>query len=116
MKNKVLDEQIEYYRARAAEYDESIASFSDVFAPAKAMLKELGQFDQILELACEAFFDPFVCYLDDEIVGSELRERIVGLTATWILLYIVYVMRDDRIRIVSARLATKAEREIYENQ
>ena len=26
------------------------------------------------ELACEAFFDPFVCYLDDEIVGSELRE------------------------------------------
>ena len=24
------------------------------------------------ELACESFFDPFVCYLDDEIVGSEL--------------------------------------------
>ena len=68
------------------------------------------------ELACEVFFDPFVCYLDDEIVGSELRERIVGLTAAWILLYIVYVMRDDRIRIVSARTATKAEREIYENQ
>jgi len=68
------------------------------------------------ELACEAFFDPFVCYLDDEIVGSELRERIVGLTTTWILLYIVYVLRDDRIRIVSTRLVTKAEREIYENQ
>jgi len=68
------------------------------------------------ELVCEAFFDPFVCYLDDEIVGSELRERIVGLTTTWILLYIVYVLRDDRIRIVSARLVTKAEREIYENQ
>lgn len=68
------------------------------------------------ELACEAFFDPFVCYLDDEIVGSELRERIVGLTTTRILLYIVYVLRDDRIRIVSTRLVTKAEREIYENQ
>ena len=68
------------------------------------------------ELACESFFDPFVCYLDDEIVGSELRERIVGLTTTWMLLYIVYVMRDDMIRIVSARLATNAEREVYENQ
>lgn len=76
----------------------------------------LRKHDVGFELACEAFFDPFVCYLDDEIVGSELRERIVGLTTTWILLYIVYVLRDDRIRIVSARSVTKAEREIYENQ
>ena len=68
------------------------------------------------ELACEAFFDPFVCYLDEEIVGTELREKIVGLTTTWLLLYIVYVMRDDLIRIVSARLVTNAEREVYENQ
>ncbi len=68
------------------------------------------------ELACESFFDPFICYLDDEIVGSELRERIVGLTTTWLLLYIVYVMREDIIRIVSARLVTNEEREIYENQ
>jgi uncharacterized DUF497 family protein len=68
------------------------------------------------ELACEAFFDPFICYLDEEIVGTELREKIVGLTTTWLLLYIVYVMRDDVIRIVSARLVTNAEREVYENQ
>ncbi len=54
------------------------------------------------ELACEAFFDPFVCYLDEEIIGSELRERIVGLTTTWLLLYIVYAMRGDVIRIISA--------------
>ena len=68
------------------------------------------------ELACEAFFDPFICYLDEEIVGSELRERLVGLTTTWLLLLIVYVIRDDVIRIISARTVTKAEREIYENQ
>ena len=68
------------------------------------------------ELACEAFFDPFVCYLDEEIVGTELRGKIVGLTTSWLLLYIVYVMRDDVIRIVSARLVTNAEREVYENQ
>ena len=68
------------------------------------------------ELAAEAFFDPFVCYLDEQIVGSELRERLVGLTTTWLLLLVVYVMRGDVIRIVSARMVTKAEREIYENQ
>lgn len=68
------------------------------------------------ELACEAFFDPFVLYLDDEMVGGEVRESIVGLTTTWLLLHVVYVMREDHIRIVSARLATNAERESYENQ
>ena len=68
------------------------------------------------ELTAEAFFDPFVCYLDEQIVGSELRERLVGLTTTWMLLLVVYVIRGDVIRIVSARIVTKAEREIYENQ
>ena len=68
------------------------------------------------ELAAEAFFDPFVCYLDEQIVGSELRERLVGLTTTWVLLLVVYAMRDDVIRIISARMVTKAERDIYENR
>ena len=27
------------------------------------------------EYVADAFFDPFVCYLDEQIVGSELRER-----------------------------------------
>jgi len=68
------------------------------------------------ELACEAFFDPFVRYLDEQIVGSELRERLIGLTTAWWLLLVVYVMRGDVIRIISARMVTKTEREIYENQ
>ena len=72
--------------------------------------------DVSFELACEAFFDPFVCYLDDEIVEGELREAVMGLTTTWQLLYVVYALRDDMIRIISARLVTKTEREIYENQ
>lgn len=68
------------------------------------------------ELACEAFFDPFICYLNDEMIDGELREAIMGLNTTWQLLYVVYVLRDDIIRIVSARLVTNAERETYENQ
>lgn len=57
-----------------------------------------------------------VCYLDEEIVGTELRERLVGLITTWLMLYIVYVMRGDVIRIISARTATREEREMYENK
>ncbi|MBN1311863.1 MAG: BrnT family toxin [Anaerolineae bacterium] len=72
--------------------------------------------DVSFELACEVFFDPFVCYLNDEVIEDELRETILGLTGNWRLLYVVYVMRDDVIRIVSARLATRTERERYENQ
>ncbi|MFZ5909712.1 MAG: BrnT family toxin [Chloroflexota bacterium] len=68
------------------------------------------------ELACEAFFDPFVRYLDDEVVDGELRETIIGLATNWQLLYVVYVMREDVIRVISARLVTNAERETYENQ
>jgi len=68
------------------------------------------------ELACETFFDPFVLYLDDETVDGELRETIIGLATNWQLLYVVYVMRDDIIRIISARLVTNAERKTYENQ
>lgn len=68
------------------------------------------------EVACEAFFDPFVCYLSDEMIDGELRETIIGLTPNWQLLYVVYVIRGELIRIISARLVTNAERETYENQ
>lgn len=68
------------------------------------------------ESACEAFFDPFVCYLDDEVIDDELRATIIGLTTNWQLLYVIYVMRSDIIRIISARLVTKMERYTYENQ
>ena len=69
------------------------------------------------ELACEAFFDPFVFLVDDdeEYVEGELREKIIGLTAGWQLLYLVYIMREDRVRLISARPATNVERKQYEN-
>ncbi len=68
------------------------------------------------EAACEAFFDPFVLYLDDEIVNRELRESIIGMTTNWRQLYVVYVLSEDIVRVISARVVTKAEREKYENQ
>ena len=52
MNKPILDEQIEYYRARAQEYDESIADATNLLAPGKTLLLNLGKFVSILELAC----------------------------------------------------------------
>lgn len=69
------------------------------------------------ERACEAFFDPFLYVVDeDEYAGNELREKIIGIARDWRILYVVYVMRDDRIRVISARDATVVERVRYEAQ
>jgi uncharacterized DUF497 family protein len=41
------------------------------------------------------------------VIGTSLRER---------LLYVVLVERGDRDRIISARLASPAERDVYEGR
>lgn len=56
MSDPILNEQIEYYRARAKEYDESIASAFELFEAGKALLLRLGHFDHVLELACGTGF------------------------------------------------------------
>lgn len=54
--------------------------------------------------------------IDEEIVDEEEREAVIGMTADWRLLYVVYVIRKEAVRIISARLVTKAERKSYEEQ
>lgn len=63
--------------------------------------------------AATVFADPFSIYLDDGsgrgtlvVIGTSLRER---------LLYVVHIERGDRDRIISARLASPAERDVYES-
>lgn len=71
--------------------------------------------DVDFELACEAFFDPFLRVLDAGSEGGEARQAIVGLTVHWQLLHVVFVERDEALRIISARPATPAERRFYED-
>lgn len=52
----ILHDQIEYYRARAEEYDRSISGAVAVFEPAITLLTQLGKFKQVLELACGTGF------------------------------------------------------------
>jgi uncharacterized DUF497 family protein len=63
--------------------------------------------------ATTVFADPAAVYLDDGsgtdrmvVVGTSLRDRV---------LYVVHVERGRRDRIISARQATRAERDVYES-
>jgi uncharacterized DUF497 family protein len=49
-------------------------------------------------------------------VEDEEREAVIGMTMDWRLVYVVYAMREEVVRIISARLVTNAERKSYEEQ
>lgn len=68
------------------------------------------------QMACELFFDPFLYPLEDELVDGELRDAVIGMTTKWKLLFVVYTLRGDVIRIISARYAENPERKVYENR
>ena len=68
------------------------------------------------ESACEVFLDPFVRLVDEEVVNDEVREAVIGMTVDWHLVYVVFLFRNEVVRIISARLVTKVERQRYEEQ
>lgn len=63
--------------------------------------------------AATVFADPAAVYLDDGsgtdrmvVVGTSLRDRV---------LYVVHVERGRRDRIITARRASRVERDVYES-
>jgi uncharacterized DUF497 family protein len=65
------------------------------------------------EEAAEVFFDPFY-QTGDASANNEQRDFMIGYSLSERLLLVVYVERRERIRIISARVATRAERKLYE--
>ena len=64
--------------------------------------------------AAEAFFDPFLIVIDAS-RNHEKRDAVIGLDRKWNLLFVVHMeIEGDRIRIISARKATRMERQQYE--
>jgi len=80
---------------------------------AQANLEKHGiQFEQ----ACEVFLDPFLRFINAS-AEDEARHAVIGLAEDWTLLFVVHVVRENEvIRIISARLATRSERRIYEDE
>lgn len=65
--------------------------------------------------AAEVFFDPFLVVVDAS-RNDEARDAVIGLDRRWNFLYVVHIEQDEEmIRIISARKATRKEREYYEN-
>lgn len=65
--------------------------------------------------AAEAFFDPFLVVVDAS-RNDEVRDAIIGMDRQNYLLFVVHIQQEnDKIRIISARKATRQERNYYEN-
>ena len=80
MNDPILDEQIEYYRARAQEYDESIAGVSDLLESGRVMLLKLGRFDSILELACgTGIWTETLLYMGNEVIALDASTEMLGI-------------------------------------
>jgi uncharacterized DUF497 family protein len=75
--------------------------------------KNLKTHDISFDEACTAFGDPLSI---DDLIRSKGEQRyvLVGQSQQHRLLVIVHTERGERIRIISARLATKKERDHYE--
>jgi uncharacterized DUF497 family protein len=65
------------------------------------------------EEAAEVFLDPF--YVGgDASAGNEDRAFALGYSLAERLLLVVHIERGARIRMISARVATRTERRLYE--
>jgi uncharacterized protein len=79
---------------------------------ATSNLKKHGvSFDE----AASALLDPMALVREDDDTQDEVRFLLVGMSNSGHLLTVCYALREEIIRLISARLATKNERRQYEN-
>ena len=60
------------------------------------------------------FYDPFAISFEDSGLKDENRFVAIGMDALSRVVVAVYAYQDRAIRLISARRATKSEREVYE--
>jgi uncharacterized DUF497 family protein len=67
--------------------------------------------------AVTVFKDPCsLCYFDPDHSDEEFRFILIGVSENNNILVVSYTERDDNIRVISARKATKHERLCYEQE
>jgi uncharacterized DUF497 family protein len=81
----------------------------------KARINPTNHDGVTFQQSAEAFFDPLLVGVEAS-RNDEVRDAVIGLARRWSLLFVVYIEREnDVIRIISARKATRKEREDYES-
>ena len=63
----------------------------------------------------DVFYDPLAVHLSDPDSTDEERFIAVGMGNTDTILVVIYTLRGDEIRLISARSATRKEVKIYES-
>ncbi|MGH2587563.1 MAG: BrnT family toxin [Dehalococcoidia bacterium] len=63
----------------------------------------------------QAYLDPNAVTLEESIVEGEAREAVIGLTPQGRLLVVVVADYGDRLRVVTARPASRREQRVYVN-
>lgn len=82
--------------------------------PNKAQ-SNIHKHDVDFDEASSVFDDPmFITFLDEEHSIDEERYITIGLSIKGRLLLVAHAERNDRIRIISARKATKNEEKFYQ--
>ncbi|WP_413175231.1 BrnT family toxin [Anabaena azotica] len=77
----------------------------------------LKKYSVSFEEASSIFNDPLSISFDDpEHSLGENRYIIIGLSNEGRYLFVAYAERDDKIRLISARLVTPKERRYYERE
>jgi uncharacterized DUF497 family protein len=107
-----LDSIVEHLRRCGIELEFTGLHFDWDDNKARLNLKNHGVgFDEAVTI----FVDPLARIFDDESHSAlEVREIVIGHSAYDRLLLVCFTERGDMIRIISARKATKKERNDYE--
>ena len=66
--------------------------------------------------AVGVFEDEWALTIKEQYIGNEQRFVTIGMDFLSRALVVVYTYRNNDIRLISARTATKKEREIYERK
>ena len=68
------------------------------------------------EEAVTIFADPYLLFTEDSLHSAgEEREWAIGAAENGTIVVLVFTMRGDRVRVISARTATKRECQGYES-
>jgi len=71
---------------------------------------------KVNQAECEEIFflEPLLVHVDRAHSGAEARYFALGQTATTRKLFVVFTLRGERIRVISARPMSRRERRVYE--
>ncbi len=77
----------------------------------KNLIKHGISFDEAKDV-----FNDFSAYIFDDVKHSDIekREQIIGYSSKNRLLIVCFTFRNDKIRLINARLTNKMEREKHE--